>query len=275
VEEPEDQQEGGLPATVQAFIQRLFRDPRYLLIDRFERYGRERISFIEACTILSATGEVQGQALLNKEFERRGRPDGERPYDQESLLDHCLQTHRGEPVSLTEEEVAALQEESWQYYVRRNFDFLLEDYFQARDDAEHNLGIWNLIDRCDASASLRWGYLKWWPWIERDRAMAQALWDLQRGEPDHAATELYRAQRSIEQFGERHAEEYEQEEGDNRSLCGHMGQHAGALVELLRREQRLPISLEEQFDAASARGDEAEMNRVREEMIRRAVDAGE
>lgn len=275
MEQPEEQGRETLPTTIRAFLQRLFRDPRYLLVDKIERFGRERISFIEACTTISPTGEVRGQALLSREYELTGRPDGERPYGEESLLDFYLRARSGETIALSEGELAGLREESWQYYVRRNFHFLFEDFHRAREDAEHNLGIWNLIDRSDIGEDSKWTYLKWWPWIERDRAMAQALRDVEHDELEQAAAELYRAQRSIEQFGKERAEQYAQEEGDNRELCHHMGQHVAALVELLRRDKDLPISWEEKFDQAAASGDEAEINRLREEMIRRAVDESE
>jgi hypothetical protein len=274
-DEPEEQSAETLPPSVSAFLQRLYRDPRYLLIDKVERFGRERIAFIEACTIISTTGEVRGQALLTREYERTGRPDGEHPYGEESLVDFHLRARPGESLALSEDELAALREESWQYYVRRCFDFLLGDYYQAREDAEHNLGIWNLIARCNASEASKWSYLKWWPWIERDRAVAQALWDLEHDLPEHAATELYRCQRSIEQFGQEQAAQYAADEGDNQQLPTHMRQHVAALLELLRRDKDLLISLEERFDQASARGDQAEMDRLRAEMIRRAVDEGE
>lgn len=272
MDQPDDHQADGLPPKVRAFVNRLYRDPRYLLLEKTERFGRPRISFIEGCTLLSATGEVRGQVLLNREYEREGRPDGERPYGHDSLLDFLLQARGGEEVSLSDEDLAALQEESWQYYVRRNFSFLLGDYHQARDDAEHNLAIWDLVARSAAPDDDKWTYLKWWPWIERDRAIAQALWDLRHGEPEHAAAELYRARRSIEQFGQQHAAPYAEEEGDSAQLCSHMVEHVTALVDLLRRDADLPVSLEEQLDLASARGDAAEMERLREEMIRRAVD---
>jgi len=264
-----------LPPRIEAFLQRLYRDPRYLVIGKAERFGRELIAFVEGCTILSATGEVRGQALLNCEYERRSRPDGQRPYGEDSLLDHYLSPRGAPKLPLGEEELAELREESWQYYVRRNFAFLLKDFSQAREDAEHNLGIWNLVEQSDASEAEKWSYLKWWPWIERDRAIAQALWHLQHGQAEDAATELYRAQRSIEQFGERYAAEYAQEEPQGRSLCAHMRQHIASLVEVLREEGELPVSLEERLDLASARGDVEEVERLREEMIQRATEESE
>jgi hypothetical protein len=270
-----EEEESKLAPRVEAFIQRLYRDPRYLIIGKLERFGREFVAFVEGCSLLSPGGEVRGQALLNTEYALRGRPDGQHPFGRESLLDFHLSSRAGGEPALAEDDLMALREESWQYYVRRNFAFLLQDFAQAREDAEHNLGIWNLIDQSQAADADKWTYLKWWPWIERDRALAQAFWDLQHGNPDHAATELYRAERSIQQFGQNNAPQYAQEEGDGVSLCLQMAQHIAALVKLLRDEHQLPVSLEEKLDQASGRGDAEEVERLRAEMIRRTMEEGE
>ena len=50
-----------------------------------------------------------------------------------------------------------------------------------------------------------------------------------------------------------------------------MREHAAALVQLLREDQDLPVSSEEALDEASARGDAEEVERLRSEMIRRAM----
>lgn len=253
------------------FIQRLYRDPRYLLVGKTERFGRELISFVEGCTLISATGEVRGQTLLNAEYELRGRPDGERPHGDTSLADYFLSPAGEDRLPLSEEDLALLRDESWQYYVRRNFAFLLEEYSQARDDAEHNLAIWNLVEQSDVSEDAKWAYLRWWPWIERDRAIAQALWCLQHGDAHAAATELYRAQRSIEQYGERRAAFYARERDEGASLCVQMSQHVASLVDILREDDDLPISYEERIDQATSQGDEQEVERLRREMIQRAL----
>jgi hypothetical protein len=274
MEEPEGQDESLRQMSVEVLIQRLYRDPRYMLIGKTERFGRELISFIENCTLISATGDIRGQTLLNSEYELHGRPDGERPYGKDSLLQHYLD-RRGEKLVLSDDDLSALRDESWLYYVRRNFFFLLEEWAAARDDAEHNLGIWDVIERGEANEAAKWASLKWWPWMERDRAVGQALWNLEHDQPDHAAAELYRAQRGIQQFGERYQDRYAQEEGDTREICTHMSQHLGALVELLRRDRDLPVSLDEQLDEAEARGDAEEVERLRNEMIRSTMEEGE
>ncbi len=260
-----------LPTRLQDFINRLYRDPRYLLIGKIERFGRELAAFIEGCTIIASTGDVRGQALINSEFELRGRPDGQRPYHEESLVDYYHSTMGKTHLPLGDDEFSGLREESWQYYVRRCFAFLLGDYQQAREDAEHNHAIWNLVEQSSITEEYRWSYLRWWPWIERDRAIAQTLLHLEQGRREEAAAELYLAQRAITQYGERHAEQYAQEDDEAKSLCAHMTQHISSLVEILREEMDLPVSMEERLDDANARGDHEEAERLRGEMIRRAV----
>jgi molybdenum-dependent DNA-binding transcriptional regulator ModE len=263
--------ENKLSDRARGFVQRLYRDPRYLLIGKMERFGRELIAFVEGCTMISATGEVRGQALINAEHELHGRPDGERPYQEDSLVEYYLSPEGKARVPLGDDDFVALREESWQYYVRRNFAFLLGDFAQARDDAEHNLAIWNLIEQSDASEEAKWSYLRWWPWIERDRAVAEALLGLEHGQREEAAAELYRAQRAVAQYHERYAERYAQEEEDGKSLSSQMNQHIASLIEILQKDDSLPVSTEEQLDEALARGDEEEVERLRREMIRRAM----
>lgn len=270
-EEPQERAPRKFSSRSLGFIQRLYRDPRYLLVGKTERFGRELISFVEGCTLISATGEVRGQTLLNSEYELRGRPDGEQPYGETSLADYFLSPAGEARLPLSEEDLALLREESWQYYVRRNFAFLLEDYSQARDDAEHNLAISDLVEQSGVSEDAKWTYLRWWPWIERDRAVAQALWCLQHGDAHAAATELYRAQRSIEQYGERCSAFYAREKDDGVSLCVQMSQHVASLVDILREDDGLPMSYEEQIDQATSQGDEQEVERLRREMIQRAI----
>jgi hypothetical protein len=274
IESHEDDLRHKLSSRAHGFLQRLYRDPRYLLIGRVERFGRELIAFVEGCTIISATGEVRGQVLVNAEYELRGRPDGERPYDTDSLADYYHTPAGRGRLPLNADDLAALRDESWQYYVRRNFAFLMEEYERARDDADHNLAIWNLIEQSEVGEEAQWSYLRWWPWIERDRAIAYALWSLQEGDTEGAAAELYRAQRGIEQYGERYAQSYAREEQDDESLCVQMKQHIASLVEILREDDDLPVSLEQQLDDATDRGDDEAVERLRKEMIRRAVGDG-
>jgi hypothetical protein len=257
---------------VNRFLEGLYRDPRYVPTGRVKRFGHELISFVEVCHMLSPTGEERGRVLLEREFRVRGRPDGETPFDRESLLDHHLEESRAdESYELPESDLATLMSESWDYYVRRNFHFLFGDFIAARNDAEHNLEIAALINRSVSEKQQRWAFVRWWPWIERDRAIAQALSDVENARLDAAASELYRSMRAIAQYSLEHAEEYAHEGEEAVAMPRRMREHIGQLVELLRREYSLPVSLDQRLDDATSRGDEGEADRIRREMTSEAL----
>jgi hypothetical protein len=85
------------------------------------------------------------------QLEWSGRPDGDRPHDEPSLLDHFQAQHErhqvsgnGEPFTLPREDCWALGQEAMQYYWRRISFFELKEYELAEQDAVHNLGILDL-----------------------------------------------------------------------------------------------------------------------------------
>ena len=252
---------------VRQLVEELFTDPRYLLQGEADRFGDKRLAFSEVCPLLSATGEPIGQLLLSREYRRRGRPDGERPHEQESLLDfYHDQLAQGHLPALAKEDAGALREESWLYYIRRNFFFQLGEYDNARADAEHNLGLLDLLQTYAVDEADKWSMARWWPWIERDRAIAAALTALEQEDLLTTASELYRAEKSIREFGEQHAERYAQEDADK--LAPAMISHVARIAELLREEEGLPEAPEERLERAVEAGDAEEIERLRREMER-------
>jgi len=257
---------------VAMFLEKLYRDSRYIPTGRVEQLGVKRIAFMEVCPVVSPTGEERGRLLLEREFALDGRPDGERPYGMESLLAYCLHASgEQEGFQLKAQDVSRLVEEAWQFYVRRNFHFLLADFVRARNDAEHNIEISRLISRCAADEDEGWTFVKWWPWIERDRAIAQALSDVESGHLESAAAELYRARRAISRFAKEHATQYAREGEAAVAMPGQMEQHIDTLVRLLQRLYMMPIALEQQLDEAMERGDIEATDRLRRQMMGEAL----
>ena len=85
-----------------------------------------------------------------------GRPDGTRPHDRESLLDHYERARaqwegeeNEEAFTLSHQDCWALGQEAMQYYWRRISFFELKEYERAEEDAVHNLGI---LDLCESYA---------------------------------------------------------------------------------------------------------------------------
>lgn len=82
------------------------------------------------------------------ELHEHGRPDGQRPYGYDSLLDyfqHLASPLEGESLELGAEQCAALHREALQYYQRRITYMKLGEFGAAADDAEHNLAIMDLL----------------------------------------------------------------------------------------------------------------------------------
>lgn len=118
------------------------------ILDGWE-YEPQRISVRK---IMGDDGKVKIQLRLDLgllQMETEGRPDGTRPYGEESLLDYyqtLLEERGAEQFELDPEDCARLRMESMQYYHRRISFFELREYAAAARDAEHNLRIMDLIN---------------------------------------------------------------------------------------------------------------------------------
>jgi hypothetical protein len=127
--------------------------------------------------------------LLQMEVE--GRPDGKTPHGLKSLLDFyksMIQRHVSEPSGikgdfmLTEEDMEELDEEIMQYYHRRICFFALGDYIHAKSDAEHNLGLMDIIrDHCDDKDYIE-SHEKYRPFVIMERARAAGLESIKKAD---------------------------------------------------------------------------------------------
>lgn len=187
------------------------------ILDSWEYQGPHRLTVRR---IRGRDGKVKIQLRLDVgllQMEATGRPDGTRPYGQESLLDHFQQlaaAHRlyygtEEGFELDREDCAALHRESMQYYHRRICYLELGDYEAAARDAEHNLQIMDLLrdyaaDRNDwwASEQYRAFVLSHWikakamlaleaedydgalEWVQKGQQMIEHLFTVEYGRPD-------------------------------------------------------------------------------------------
>lgn len=92
------------------------------------------------------------------QMEIEGRPDGQRPYNHESLLHYhtariaAHQRRNGTELgfALDSEECRALREEAMQYYQRYLANFVLEEYEAVVRDTQRNI---DALDLCAAYAS--------------------------------------------------------------------------------------------------------------------------
>ena len=130
------------------------------------------------------------------QMEPQGRPDGLRPHDAESLLDHYLaleQSAGPEPGTFRLDGAACgeLQQEAAQYYYRYISYYALRDLDGVMADTEHNLGILELVSRRVDDDELVWQFLQFFPYIRmmNTRARAEKATEAQQHEEAIAALE--------------------------------------------------------------------------------------
>lgn len=151
--------------------------------------------------VTSQDGRVLIQIRMDlgiMQLEWSGRPDGRRPHDRASLLDHfrdARASHRREgvgPFALTREECWALGQEAMQYYWRRISFFELKEYSRAEEDAVHNLGILDLCGECGEHEEDRQIADQYRVFVTTHRIQARALGHLE-GEEYATALAVIRA----------------------------------------------------------------------------------
>lgn len=111
------------------------------------------------------------------QLETRGRPDGTRPFDAETVLHHLksIDTVEGEPHVMDEAECAEADREFVQFYHRRICWLALRDFRRAVEDADHTL---QLMDACrEFSPDVNWTstHEQYRPFVLFHRTQAAAL----------------------------------------------------------------------------------------------------
>jgi len=124
------------------------------------------------------------------QWEYEGRPDGSTPYGYPSLLDFYrdaiehLRRQEGPNASLklNRTQQAEINEEIMDYYQRRILFFRLGEYRRARDDAQHNLDLMDIIREHSDDPEAIIEHEKWRPFVTMDRTRAEALMAAERGD---------------------------------------------------------------------------------------------
>jgi tetratricopeptide (TPR) repeat protein len=143
-----------------------------------------------------------------------GRPDGERPFGQASLLDHLQRVTASQPdTTITAETWAELDREVMQYYHRRRALLIIGagtqgkgerrraiEYFErAVDDADHNLQIMDFVKaHCDDQEYVE-GHERYRPFVLMHRTLAEAQSELLKSDPDEAIENLKQGIEAIEE----------------------------------------------------------------------------
>ena len=124
------------------------------------------------------------------QMELNGRPDGVRPHGFESLL-HYHQAKSAvktgdQEYTLTESEVAALQQEGAQYYHRYLSLFQLRDFQNVIRDTERNLEMLDFVSEHATDEDSKWNLEQFRPYVIMMNTRARASLELKDGNTGEA-----------------------------------------------------------------------------------------
>jgi len=210
------------------------------------------------------------------QWEYEGRPDGARPYDAPSLLDHyqaCgdeLREVEGPDASLhlDKEDVEAIGEELLDYYQRRVLFFRLGEYERARLDADHNLGIMDIIRAHVDDPDLVLHHERWRPFVLMHRTKAVALLSCQDGDPKGALAQIDEGMEVICGFFARCGREDLIELSQEMAALKELKQQLRELYELPLSHNEILAALHEEQEKAIADEDYERAANLRDEISR-------
>jgi len=187
-----------------------------------------------------------------------GRPDGEKPFGQPSLLDHLARvTETESPGELTPEMWRDLDREIMQFYHRRRALLILAahthaegntqqavDYYQrAARDADHNLRIMDFIKSHSADREYIEGHERYRPFVLMHRTLAEAQTELIHTDADEAIERLKGGVRVIEEM-------YRQAGAAEMALQDPSILQLRALERQVRKQHNIVQTLQEELDVA-------------------------
>ncbi len=208
-------------------------------------------------------GAFQGILQLNLD----GRPDGRRPHDNDFALDHftaALEDHRSshggsdDDFRLDREVCKELFDESARIYGRYVFLLQIKEYRRVVRDTERNMALFRFVNRYAAHEDDRNNLEKWWPYVLRIDATAQAMLAVDEEDFDRAIGRLCRARQKIEDLDDVDSEEFHSERERSVQAIDELveelsGRRPLSEKERLRQELETAVSREEFERAAELR----------------------
>ena len=140
------------------------------------------------------------------QMEVSGRPDGQRPFGFESLLDYHQSRareaeERGQAYQLDQADLLLLQQEGVQYYHRYLSLFQLRDFGGVMRDTERNLRLFDFVsEHCDDEEAKWGGFEQFRPYVLMMNTRARASHELQKGLSARAIAVIEQGKQKIEAF---------------------------------------------------------------------------
>lgn len=143
-----------------------------------------------------------------------GRPDGKKPFGQQSLLDHYIsqlekfrEAHNAddEGFSLKGEDCSRLQQEAIQYHHRYICLFQLEDYDGVIRDTERNLEAFDFVQHYSESDEMAWALQQFRPQLLMMRIRARGALALRENNFSHVIEIIEDGLEEIRNFYREHS----------------------------------------------------------------------
>jgi hypothetical protein len=139
------------------------------------------------------------------QMELQGRPDGERPFGYESLLQYhqsqaSMAQTRGTTYELGDSDLVGLQQEAVQYYHRYLSLFQLQDYPNVVQDTARNLEVCDFVANHVREEEARWAFEQFRPYIVMMNTRARASIEIQGGRVGQAIRVIESGIHQIETF---------------------------------------------------------------------------
>ncbi|MBD3182558.1 hypothetical protein GF312_09720 [Candidatus Poribacteria bacterium] len=146
------------------------------------------------------------------QMETNGRPDGKTPHNSKSLLQYYESLIKefiekygdASNFKLNKKDMEELDDELIQYYHRRICFFALGDYEQARENAEHNLSLMDIISGYSDNKEYIESHEKYRPFVLMERARAASLDCINRSDYAGAMENVNHAIELINDFYQKH-----------------------------------------------------------------------
>lgn len=172
---------------------------------------------VSARLIEGAEGQPRIQLRMDLgllQMHVNNRPDGQRPYDCDTLLAHYQEmlrehrNHHGSETSFALEpnDCEDLRRESLQFYHRYLAEFVLEDYGAVLRDTRHNLAIMDMLADHAAAEDDRASLESHRPYVLMMHTRARALLAFRQDRPRAALAAVQKGIRQIHEFYDDHAE---------------------------------------------------------------------
>ena len=205
-------------------------------------------------------------ALGLYQMEVTGRPDGQRPFGCNTLLDyyeqqvarHRQRTGSDEGFALDEGACERLRSEAEMFYNRYLAEFVLDDYVAVERDTQHNLRLMDLCSRYAKEDSDRFTLEQFRPYVLMMSARARALLALGQDRPKAALAAVREGIEGIKDFLRRFGpEQAAAQSGELAILRGVAKEIEGRIPEdpiaKLRKDLAKAVKEERYEDAASFR----------------------